>query len=624
MSANKSEGGSAKTFASISEERYRQFLDFLPDPVFVFNLDNTVSYLNPAFEHVFGWTLAEVKGRRIPLFVPDHMKEKTREGISRLFREKVLHNFVTQRYTKDGRLRDIIIDGAIFYDQDQRPAGQVITLRDVTREKRTERINQALFRVAQALHRYRRLADLLEFITREIQSLMSVDGASVILLDENKKEFYFPVAAYEDSDTGSKIREIRFPVDKGVAGHVYRTGEPLIVPDTSKSPYFYRHVDEQSKYSTRNMLDVPLRIKDRMIGVLCAVNKKAGTFDDEDVDLLMSVGNMVALPLENARIHHALKKSYENVKNLNRAKDRVIHHLSHELKTPLSVLSASLSILEKRISTPEDKSIQKLFDRARRNLNRLLEMQYGIEDILRGKEYASHLMLSKLLDACSDELETLVSAGAGEPELIRSVKDKIDVLFGPHAAKTETLHLDQAVGAILQDLRPAFSHRSIQLTTRFFSTIPVSVPREVLAKIVETLIRNSVENTPDGGKIEVIVRNTDHGPELEVKDFGVGITDGKQSLIIDNYFAADDPMSYSSKKPFDFNAGGKGFDLLRITIFSERYGFKTKLISKRCTFIPGEDDLCPGKIEWCEFCKTNSDCYQSGYTTMIIRFNPTS
>ena len=158
------------------------------------------------------------------------------------------------------------------------------------------------------------------------------------------------MAAYEDQATGQKMQEIRFPVTEGVAGHVYRTGEPLIVPDTSKSPYFFQGVDEQSEYRTENMLDVPVRNQERMIGVLCAVNKKEGRFDQTDVALMSAIASMIALPVENARINEELKRSYEEVQSLNRAKDRVIHHLSHELKTPVSVLSASLRLLHKRLA----------------------------------------------------------------------------------------------------------------------------------------------------------------------------------------------------------------------------------------------------------------------------------
>ena len=262
-----------------AEQRYRAFLKFLPDPVFVFNLDRTVSYLNPAFEKVFGWTLQEMKGKIIP-FVPDDLKAETRLGLERLFNQKVIHGFETKRLTKDGRLLDIIIDGAIFYDEDNHPAGQVITLRDVTREKRTARINQALFRISKALHRYRGLDERLAFITREVRDLMGVEGASVILLDEEKQEFFFRESVYDDDKTGEKMKEIRFPADKGVAGHVYKTAKPLIVLDTSTDPHFFQQVDEQARYLTRNMLDVPLQIQERMTNQIA----------DAMVDILSPMG----------------------------------------------------------------------------------------------------------------------------------------------------------------------------------------------------------------------------------------------------------------------------------------------------------------------------------------------
>ena len=68
-----------------AEQRYRAFLSFLPIPVFVFNLDNTVSYLNPAFENVFGWRLQELKGKKIPLFLYLKRKVKLLHPKIRLF-----------------------------------------------------------------------------------------------------------------------------------------------------------------------------------------------------------------------------------------------------------------------------------------------------------------------------------------------------------------------------------------------------------------------------------------------------------------------------------------------------------------------------------------------------------
>jgi PAS domain S-box-containing protein len=602
-----------------AEQRYRAFLEFLPDPVFVFNMDNTVSYLNPAFEKVFGWTLKELEGKIIP-FVPQESKENTKYGIEQLFNEKAIHGFETKRLTKDGRLLDIIIDGAIFYDAQNNPAGQVITLRDVTLEKRSARINEALFRISQALHQYRGLDVRLQFITREVRDLIGVEGASVILLDEKKKEFYFRESIYDDGKTGQKMKEIRFPVDKGVAGEVYRTGEPLIVHDTANDPHFFSQVDEKSDYQTRNMLDVPIQIQDRLIGVLCAVNKKEGDFDQRDIDLLTAIANYVALPIENAGIHEELKRSYQEVQTLNRAKDRVIHHLSHELKTPVSILTASLGLLRKRLAGIEDRNWDSILDRAQRNLDRLLEMQYEIEDILREKDYKTYYLLSSLLDACADELELLVAEQLEEKDIIVRLRQRIKELFGPHETAPEEIRLDRFVKEKVQALRPRFTHRKCSVKTRVSGKPLIWIPPDVLGKIVEGLVRNAVENTPDGGQIRVSVKKGKNGPELEVKDTGIGISEENQRLIFDNYFTAYETMQYSSRNQYDFGAGGKGFDLLRMRIFSERYNFKLKMISQRCSLLPDDNEACTGYIENCVHSGKSEDCLDSGGTTVTVQF----
>jgi PAS domain S-box-containing protein len=585
-----------------AEQRYRAFLKFLPIPVFVFNLDNTVSYLNPAFEEVFGWRFEELKGKKIP-FVPENFKKQTIEGIRRLHKNKVLRGFETRRLTKDGRRLDIIVDGAIFFDEKGRPAGQVVTLRDVTQEKRNARVNRALFRIARAMYQYRGLDQRLALITREVQDLLQVEGAMVILLDEANQE-------------------IRYPVDKGIAGLVYRTGKPQIVQDAYKSPYFAREVDRQAKYRTRCIADVPLEIGERMIGVLCAVNKKEGPFDQSDIELLTTIGNLVALPIENAGINEELKRSYEDVKSLNRTKDRVIHHLSHELKTPVSILSASLNLLEKRLSEIKDQRWDQIFERAQRNLQRLLEMQYQLEDIMREKDYKTHHMLSALLDASVDELEILISRGLGEKDIIGKIRQHIDDIYGPRKSKSEVIELGPFVKEKIKALRPRFAHRKCRLRSYASEAAAIYIPPDVLGKVVEGLVRNAVENTPDGANISVKVRKGEIGPEFEVKDSGIGISEENLRLIFENYFTSYDTMQYSTRQPYDFKAGGKGFDLLRMKIFSERYNFRIRMTSRPCHLIDAEGFECPGNAADCVPEGDAQDCRNSGGTTVTVQFYP--
>jgi PAS domain S-box-containing protein len=604
-----------------ADRHYWDLLHFFPDPVLVLNLDGIVAYLNPAFEKVFGWRLAELEGRHIP-FVPDHLKEAVRQEAARLKHEHTIYGLTSQRLTKAGRLLDIESSSAIFFGDDEEPEGQLVILRDATQQKRIERSNQALLGIARALPRFKRLDDRLNFITREVQELIRAEGASVILLDEDQKTFFIRTAIYDDTEVGRKMREFRFPANKGVAGFVYRTQEPLIVHDTSKSPFFFRKVDEQMGYRTRNMLDVPIRTQDRMIGVLCAVNKKGAKFDHTDVELMSAIASTVALPIENARINDELNHSYTEVRSLNRAKERVIHHLSHELKTPVAVLEASFHLLAQRLSSHTDPSVTKIMDRAQRNIDRLLAMQYRIEDIQRDRNYTVRQVISAMLEACSDLLESLVSAETGREDAAGRIRQRVKEIFAPPDETATRIRVDRFVAAKIQAMQPDFAHRQIKLTTELAAARAIHIPEQVLSTVVEGLLRNAIENTPDGGCVKVAVRPDNQHTLLEVKDFGVGIAALNQPLIFEHNFSTRDTLQYASGQAYDFNAGGKGFDLLRIKIFSERYRFDIHMESTRCRHIPADENLCPGDIERCGHCNSPQDCLTSGGTTMSVRFDP--
>lgn len=166
--------------------------------------------------------------------------------------------------------------GAVFAGDQDSQGGELVILRDITQEKKMARNNEVLQRISTSLPNYPDLEELLDYISNEVKSLMNTDGVLVILLDEERQEFYFKGAAYSDKSTQRKVKEFRFPSDKGLAGKVVRTGEPVVVQDTSKDPDFYPFMDKQLGYSTKNIVEVPLRTSDRVIGILCALNKKGG------------------------------------------------------------------------------------------------------------------------------------------------------------------------------------------------------------------------------------------------------------------------------------------------------------------------------------------------------------
>jgi len=600
-------------------KRYRTLLDFIPYPTVVCTLDGSVTYLNPAFTEVFGWTLGELQGKHIPYVPPDHQKE-AEESIKKLIKEKLILRHETRRLTKDGRTLDIVMRGAIFTGNENEEGGELVILRDITQEKRMARNNEALLRISMALPAYPNLEELLNYITGEVKRLMNVEGAIVILRDEEKNELYFKGVAYDDSDTQERAKEIRYPADQGVSSKVIETGEPILINDTSMDPDFSPVVDKQLGSHTRDILGVPLRGSDQIIGVLCAINKKEGLFDQTDIELLSMISGTVALSIENARFSEELKEAYMEVTSLNRAKDRVINHLSHELKTPVSVLSASLNILIKKLGALPEETWNSTIERAQRNLDRILEIQYQVEDIMQDRHYKTYNLLSVLLDQCTDDLEAFVAEETGEGSLVERIRDRIEGFFGPKESEISEIYLDDYVKERIEILGPRFSNRHVEIITRIEQVPSICIPSDVLQKVIDGLIKNAIENSPDEGKIEAIVRKRGEGAELVVHDYGVGITEENQRRIFEGFFTTQDTMTYSSKRPFDFNAGGKGADLLRMKIFSERYSFKIGFDSSRCRFIPKETDICPGRISQCSFCTIEEDCQRSGGTTFTLFF----
>jgi len=162
----------------------------------------------------------------------------------------------------------------------------------------------------------------------------------------------------------------------------------------------------------------------------------------------------------------------------------------------------------------------------------------------------------------------------------------------------------------------------VAVLTQLESAPSIFVPQEVLQKVVDGLIRNAIENTPDEGKVEVAVQKKGRGALLIVRDYGVGIAEEAQRRIFEGFFTTRDTMAYSSKRPFDFNAGGKGADLLRMKIFSERYQFQINMASTRCKHLPKETDVCPGRISQCPFCSKTEDCHRSASTIFTVFFPP--
>lgn len=612
----------AEEALKISQLMYKALVDFFPYPVVLFNLDGTVKYLNPAFEEVFGWKLAELVGKKIP-YVPPGYEKETQEKIRLLLDKKIIQRHETKRLTKDGRLLDVVMRGAILGESTDGTSGQLVTLRDITQEKRLQRNNEILLKISLALPEYPDLEDLLDFVGEQVKDIIGCEGALIILVDFDKQELYTLGAAYEDRATEKRVKEIRFKMNELVAGEVISTGEPKIVLDTSQNPELHRKRDEKLGYHTRNLLVVPMKSVDRTVGALCAINKKIGVFDETDLNILTMIANTVVLSIENARFADELKKAFIEVSRMNRIKDKVINHLSHELKTPVSVLMGSLKILEERLKQFPSNIWERTLQRAMRNTDRIVDLVDRIEDIIRGNREFTRMTLHEMLNVFADEIENLISQRCADDYGLDEIRKRIDEIYLQKEilpTKTDpSMVLTKMVPQLIEKIR----ERDLKLFVFVEQTGLIQLPEYVFQKIVMSLCRNAVENTPDGGEVAVYLKRKDGVCRFVVKDTGVGILPEYRDRIFEGFVTTRDTLSYSTKRPFDFNAGGKGMDLLRLKVFAERFGFKVSTESRRCEYLPRENDLCAGSIRECAHIKNPEECLKKSGTIFEVEFNLT-
>ena len=152
---------------------------------------------------------------------------------------------------------------------------------------------------------------LLKVIAEETKIAIQADRCTVFMLDQDKNELWSKVAL------GMNSQEIRFPADKGLAGYVVKTGEPLNIPDAYNDPRFNPDIDKETGYHTKTILCMPIKNNNQeIIGAFQVLNKLGGVFTKGDEDLLVAIGGSASIALENAQLFEQQKELYKEQKVL--------------------------------------------------------------------------------------------------------------------------------------------------------------------------------------------------------------------------------------------------------------------------------------------------------------------
>ncbi|MDP8217841.1 MAG: GAF domain-containing protein [Candidatus Theseobacter exili] len=131
--------------------------------------------------------------------------------------------------------------------------------------------------------------------TKIITDLLNSEAGSLLLLDSESGELYFKVAVGEKGDT---IKTIRLQKGQGISGSIAESGQPEIINDVQSDNRFFSGGDRKSNFVTKNMVCVPVKVANKIVGVLQVINKKSGAFTQEDLEMLSALSRQIVVAIK--------------------------------------------------------------------------------------------------------------------------------------------------------------------------------------------------------------------------------------------------------------------------------------------------------------------------------------
>lgn len=177
-----------------------------------------------------------------------------------------------------------------------------------TREKDFEEI----IKISTIINSTFDINEVLKRIMDSANKVVKGEASSLLLINETDNTLYFHVAL---GDKGEEVKKYTLRIGEGIAGWVAKYSKPLLVPDVQNDKRFYKDISKQINFKTKSILCVPLKLREKTIGVLEVINKKSGnSFSNDDQGLLETFSNLAAIAIENARIYQDIKLENINLK----------------------------------------------------------------------------------------------------------------------------------------------------------------------------------------------------------------------------------------------------------------------------------------------------------------------
>ncbi|MCG2767924.1 MAG: ATP-binding protein [Anaerolineae bacterium] len=349
-----------------------------------------------------------------------------------------------------------------------------------------------LFELSKAFMTTVDLNALLKRVVRTAVEETNADRCSLMLLDEKRGELRIEAAEGLPAEVVTTARQ---RIGEGISGWVAEHGEAQIIQgDPGDDPRFR---DAPSWESVETAICLPLKVKDRVIGVLnVAKGPEAESFRQSEVELLSVLGSQAAIAIDNARLFREIQEAYRQVSELDHMKSEFISIAAHELRTPLAVVLAYVTLLEDEISEPLKEHLEVVVDAA-------MQLKSIIDDML-----------------------SLSHIEAGQTRL-----------------RLESISIDQAIAVVMAEVAQIADSRGHTVITNLPDDLPtVQADAEKLHLVFSNLLSNAVKFTPEGGRIEISARVEGQDVVISVSDNGIGIPEEAREKIFDRFYQVEESL----------------------------------------------------------------------------------
>ena len=364
-------------------------------------------------------------------------------------------------------------------------------------EKEIQRLRAAveelrvLNEIAVAARRATDIDHMLNIIVQKSIIALNAEQGSILLVTKNQNDPFTTFIRHNDS---SKLQH-KYHIGTNITGWVLLNKEPLIIEDLATDKRFL--ATEEEKKDIHSVLCVPMWFEGNIMGIMMVVNKKnKKNFQDNDLTLLSIISVQASQLIKNLQLQEETfqkKKEAEKLHELDRIKTEFFTNISHEFRTPLTLI---LGPLEKLMTEDQVKDAQPQYNLIYKNATKLLSL------------------INQLLDLSS------IDAG----------KMKLEI---------ETADLINFIKAILASFQSMAESKNINIEFRSdVNTLEIYLDKEKVEKIISNLLSNALKFSRENGHVIVSVLKKESHVEISVEDDGIGIEPGDIKNIFNRFYKA--------------------------------------------------------------------------------------